>query len=279
MHTSLISVDVLMDNEDNPRWRIFDCHFDLDNPYKAAQIYEKGHIPGADFLDLEADLSSNPIPGKTGRHPLPDPAILTARIAQAGTSDDDQIVVYDRQNAAFATRAWWLIRRLGHEAVAVLDGGWNAWLNAGGSIAEGNESIRKPGNFSRRPSMAHTVTEEQISSGDWIVLDARSPERYQGKKDWADPVAGHIPLAINAHFLDNLGADGTFHTAQELRKRYETLLPANDSRPIACYCGSGITATHNLLALYIAGYDNTALYPGSWSAWITDPSRPIARGT
>ncbi len=279
MYDSLVSAQTLLQHIEDPHWSVFDCHYVLDNSDAGTRQYKEEHIPGAAHLDIGMDLAGPHLTGVTGRHPLPASSDLLGLMRQMGVSNDHQIVFYDRQSGMFAARAWWLLRWLGHEAAAVLDGGMAAWTAAGGILEYGASPIRAASDFVRNSSLCRVADVAEIERGEWLLLDARSRSRYAGQGEWVDPVAGHIPGAINAPYTENLNADGYFLSREELRAHFRELLPPGSDRPIACYCGSGISAAHTVLALHLAGYPDVALYPGSWSEWITDLSRPIARGS
>jgi thiosulfate/3-mercaptopyruvate sulfurtransferase len=240
--------------------------------------YREGHLPGAVFTDLDRDLAAPP--GPAGRHPLPDPAVFTGAMRAAGVSQDRPVVVYDDRDATAAARAWWLLRYHGHQNVRVLDGGYQAWLAAGLSVTQADPAT-KPGDFTARPGhmpvLDATGAQDVAETG--LLLDARSRERYRGEHEPVDPVAGHIPGAVSAPTAGNVNPDGTFRDAAELTARFAVLAGQADPRTetVGAYCGSGVTAAHEVLALALAGIP-AALYVGSWSNWITDPARPVATG-
>jgi thiosulfate/3-mercaptopyruvate sulfurtransferase len=242
--------------------------------------YRAGHLPGAVFADLDADLAAAPGPG--GRHPLPDPAEFQAAMRRAGVSDGRPVVVYDDADATVAARAWWLLRYFGHGACRVLDGGLHAWQAAGGQVATGDGAVPVPGDFTARPGHMPVLDAEGAAglARRGVLLDARARERYRGETEPIDPVAGHIPGAISAPTTGNVAPDGRFLPAAGLRARFAVLgaVPDGPGRPVAAYCGSGVTAAHEVLALEIAGV-TAALYAGSWSNWVADPARPIATGS
>ncbi len=248
---------------------VFDCRSTLMAPEQGRLDYDAGHIPGALFADLDVYLSSEP--GPRGRHPLPDPQTLAAFMRSMGVNDDTTVVCYDQNAGAFAARLWWLLRWLGHEDVAVLDGGLDAWLEAGGELVT-SEQTPIPGNFSIRTSLTRTCEADRLPSDEVKLLDARDEARFRGEVEPIDKVAGHIPGAVCLPFVGNL-TDGKFKSPEALRERFGDL----DDQS-ACYCGSGVTATHNILAICIAGLPEPMLYPGSWSEWVEDPARPIATG-
>jgi thiosulfate/3-mercaptopyruvate sulfurtransferase len=234
--------------------------------------YRAGHVPGAAYVDLDADLAS--APGAGGRHPLPDTAAFQAAMRRAGVSDERPVVVYDDWEGRAAARGWWLLRFHGHADVRVLDGGWPAWLAAGGE-AEVGDVTPAAGDFVARPGGMPVVEADGVLDVD-VLVDARAPERYRGEVEPLDPVAGHIPGAVNLPTTENLLVDGRFRSAEELRDAYAAV-GATAGRHVAAYCGSGVTAAHDVLAMEVAGV-TAALYPGSWSGWITDPDRPIETG-
>jgi thiosulfate/3-mercaptopyruvate sulfurtransferase len=234
--------------------------------------YARGHIPGAQFLHMERDLSS--VPGAGGRHPLPAAADFAEAARRAGVSDRSMVVCYDAGPGTSAARAWWLLRYFGHSAPCVLDGGLAAWTRAGLPLSTAETAV-KLGDFTVRPPLAPTVDVQDVlaAARDGILLDARDRERFLGLTEPVDKVAGHIPGAVSAPTSENVGPDGLFRPAAELRARFAALGVSQD-RPTTVYCGSGVTAAHEILALEVAGY-GAALYPGSWSHWIEDESRPV----
>ena len=234
--------------------------------------FRNGHLPGAVFVDLDRDLAAPP--GPAGRHPLPDAAAFTEVMRAAGVSRDRPVIVYDDRDATAAARGWWLLRFYGHENVRVLDGGYQAWLGAGFAVTAADPA-GPPGDFTARPGHMPVLdaagAESVARTG--LLLDARAGERYRGEQEPIDPVAGHIPGAVSAPTADNLNPDGTFRSTAELTARFTCL----GAGPVGAYCGSGVTAAHEVLALALAGVP-AALYVGSWSNWITDPARPVATG-
>lgn len=253
---------------------VFDCRFSLNDSEQGRRDYEAGHIPGARYADLERDLSA--VRSTTGgRHPLPERAALAARLRAWGVSNASKVVCYDQNSGAVAARLWWLVRWLGHDKVCLLDGGLDAW------IAEGYQTttdIVAPlaGDFTPRAALTRLCTADQLAAAKANLLDARDSARFRGEAEPIDPVAGHIPGALSVPFAGNL-ADGRFRSADALRARFSELNldPEIDT---VCYCGSGVTANHNILALLLAGYPEPILYAGSWSDWISDPARPVAPG-
>lgn len=267
----------------DPAWRVFDCRHDLTQTEYGAQAYAKGHIPGAQFLHLDRDLSG-PASGGNGRHPLPDPAVLAQKLSLCGVGDDTQVVAYDNEGGIFAARLWWLLRWLGHPRVALLDGGLAGWKRARLPLEEGAPLIA-PAHFEARPGSACAAPVDadfvlaHLVRPDMLIVDARSPERFRGENETLDPVGGHIPGAINRFYFDNLDDDGCFFKpAAELRSEFDALLGGQDARNVVQQCGSGVTACHNLLAMELAGLGGSRLYAGSWSEWCADPARPVASG-
>jgi thiosulfate/3-mercaptopyruvate sulfurtransferase len=270
-----------------PETFVVDCSHDLAAPEAGAHAFAQGHVPGAVHMHLDRDLSSPVGPG-TGRHPLPERERLAARLAALGLRRGQPVVAYDRNFSPYAARLWWLLRWLGHAPVAVLDGGWQGWLDAGGAAETGAAAGRTPGDFAPAaqpgmPSVDADALLAQVQAAPsqppaWLVVDARSPERYAGEGETLDPVGGHIPGAVCRFFRDNLGADGRFLSGAQLREQWTGVLGGRDPRDVVSQCGSGVTACHNLLALELAGLDGARLYPGSWSQWCSDPRRPVARG-
>jgi len=239
---------------------VFDCSFDLANPDAGEKAYAGGHIPGAHYLHLERDLSGAKT-GKNGRHPLPDRAALVDTLASHGLMQGQQVVAYDAQGGMFAARLWWLLRWLGHDSVALLDGGLQAWQGAGYAL-ETEPAGRKQGNFKAGAPLAVTVDahalEQNLTTHERLVVDARSPDRYRGENETIDPVAGHIPGAVNRFFKDNLGSDGRFKPAHTLRDEFKAVVGSTQPEHVVLQCGSGATACHNALAMEIAGLHGAA---------------------
>jgi len=262
----------------DPDLRLFDCRHDLVNPDAGAQAYRAAHIPNAHFLHLDRDLSGAKT-GRNGRHPLPDPARLAAMLARFGVSNDSQVVAYDDSGGMFAARLWWLLRWLGHDDVAVLDGGLAAWRLAGlPTTAQVPDATPEHFDWQLHPMTVDTGTVlRHLQKPDMLIVDARAPDRFRGENETLDPVGGHIPGAINRFFKDNLGADGRFKPAAQLREEFDAILKGCAPATVVSQCGSGVTACHNLLALEIAGLPGASLYPGSWSEWCSDPARPTAK--
>ncbi|KXU31502.1 3-mercaptopyruvate sulfurtransferase [Sphingobium sp. 22B] len=259
---------------------LFDCEFDLAAPAAGHATYLEEHLPGARYLHLDADLSSAPS-GTNGRHPLPDPAVFQDKMRAAGVMAGQQVVAYDSAGGPYAARAWWLLRWLGHKAVAVLDGGKAAWLATGQALESGEPAAATPGNFTATATdPAATVSADDVLAnigGDRLVIDARTAERWRGEPSPLDPVSGHIPGAGNRWFKDNLAADGSFKSADALAADWRAVMGEKAPEALILQCGSGVTACHNALALEVAGLPGAVLYPGSWSEWISDPTRPVEK--
>ena len=279
MHTTLTSTDVLAEHLVNPSWLIADCRYNLNDEAWGRSQYEMAHIPGAVFVDVAHDLAGRRT-GPNGRHPLPPVEDMTTTFGRLGIADDVQVVAYDQEAGAFASRLWWMLRYLGHDAVAVLDGGFAKWTREGRPVRDGVE-MRRSRTFTPRPreEMRVTVDETLTHLGDPSVLliDARSPDRYAGKPDPLDTIYGHIPGARNRYYRDNVTDAGTLRSGGELRTDFEKVLAGNPASHAVMYCGSGITACHNLLAMEHAGLRGARLFAGSWSEWESDPNRPVER--
>jgi thiosulfate/3-mercaptopyruvate sulfurtransferase len=285
MYTTLISAEQLKQLvHDHRPLMIFDCSFELMKPAEGDRQYEQLHIAGAVRADLERHLSAH-APAQAvngGRHPLPRPEVFAAWLASVGFRGDMQAVVYDRQGSSFCGRLWWMLKWIGHEAVAVLDGGLQAWEAAGGPVATGPDQPRVPARFQAgAPRAALATTEDvlrQLGSSGQTLIDARAPARFRGEVEPLDPVAGHIPGALNRPFGENFGPDGRFKPAAQLRAEFLQLLDGRDPRSVVHHCGSGVSAVPNLLAMELAGLGRAPLYAGSWSEWCASPARPVARG-
>lgn len=272
----LVDVDWLRDHLADPNLRVVDVRWSLTGP-PGAELYAAGHLPGAIFIDAETELAS---PGDgPGRHPVPRPEKLARVLGERGIGDEHLVVAYDDAGGSIASRLWWLYRHYGHDdACAVLDGGIGAWTAAGfkleTAIPTHPAATWTPG--APRDDLVGTATVAGLLGGDTLLIDARAGERYRGEVEPIDPAAGHIPGAVSAPHAGNLGPDGRFLPANRLRERYASL--GADRRPVVAYCGSSLTATHDLLALELAGLPRGRLYEGSWSHWSSDPSRPVATG-
>jgi thiosulfate/3-mercaptopyruvate sulfurtransferase len=279
--TALVDVQSLAELMQRSRAVVIDCRFDLQDPGAGRQAYQAAHIPGARFADLNRDLSG-PVTAHSGRHPLPAPDVLAERFGALGIGNGSPVVVYDQANGTFAARAWWLLRWLGHRRVAVLDGGFKAWVAAGGAV-ESQEPPPSPQRFVPRVDAAATLSSAEVLSAvrdpRRLLVDARAAERFWGTVEPLDPVAGHVPGAVNHPCTTNVDpATGCFLPTDVLRKRWRERLGSIAPDHVILMCGSGVTACHNLLAMEVAGLTGARLYAGSWSEWIRDPERPVARG-
>jgi len=299
MYTTLVSVDQLRQLQagDKP-FMLFDCSFDLMKPEAGAQQYAAAHIPGALYANLDNDLSAkhgvpgahgevvtaqeDGVPASGGRHPLPSREKFAAWLSGIGFANDMQAVVYDRNGANYCGRLWWMLKWMGHDAVAVLDGGLQAWQAAGGEVTDREEPARFQSNFVAGEPIAKLVTTDtvlgRLGQPDQNLIDARAGARYRGEVEPLDPIAGHIPGALNRPFAENIGPDGKFKPASQLRAEFETLLAGRDPATVVHQCGSGVSAVPNLLAMQIAGFGTTALYAGSWSEWSNTPGLPTRQG-
>jgi thiosulfate/3-mercaptopyruvate sulfurtransferase len=280
MRSPLVSAEELALHLDDPVWIVCDCRHDLADPAAGRRAYAESHIPGARFVHLDEDLSA-PRTGKNGRHPLAHAENFACRLGDLGIDGTRLVVAYDASGGPYAARLWWMLRWLGHDAVAVLDGGWGAWTKTGYAVTPEIPTIR-PARFVPRPQTDAARDAAAVGNGigksPSLLLDARAPNRYRGENETLDPVAGHIPGASNRFFQLNLDADGKFKPAAVLEKEFADRLGGTAPAQVTHYCGSGVTACHNLLAMEIAGLSGSRLYPGSWSEWCSDPSRPVARG-
>jgi thiosulfate/3-mercaptopyruvate sulfurtransferase len=270
MYRTIISSQQLAERQSrNPdHVKLLDCRARLNEPLWGAAVFAEAHLQGAQHADLDSQLAA--APGQHGRHPLPSLENWVAQIRSWGIDAKDQVVTYDDANGAFAARAWWMFRWAGHEAVAVLDGGINSWTGPLVSTASQARASVKPSHFNARSPLTQAINVDDVLNPQHTIVDARSLARWRGDEEPIDPVAGHIPGAVCLPFQDNLNGDGTFKSPTDLAAQFSHL---ND--PIVCYCGSGVTAAHNLLALKVAGRDEPSLFVGSWSEWIRDPARPI----
>lgn len=276
----LVSTQALSEHLHDPTWVIFDCRHDLMDTAKGERVYREGHIPGAHFAHLDTDLSGEKT-GKNGRHPLPSPQAFIAFLARHGVSNDSTIVAYDDMGGQFASRLWWLARWVGLRNINLLDGGINKWLADGRALSQ---DVPRP---TTRPLAGHADARMVISadellprlrdtdSGSFALIDARAPERFRGEVEPIDPVAGHIPGALNRFYKENLNADLTFKSREELASAFQTMVGPVGQAEVVHQCGSGVTACANIFAMHYAGFPLTTLYAGSWSEWISDSSRPI----
>nr|WP_314540664.1 sulfurtransferase [uncultured Massilia sp.] len=283
MYTTLIEASALAAHIDDPKWVIVDCRHDLVNLAAGRAAYDAGHIPHAAFVDVETQLSGAKRGADgafRGRHPLPEKDAFVALLRELGVDDDSQVVAYDAHGGMFAARLWWMLRWIGHEAVAVLDGGVPAWHAAGQPLVMEASPARPRGNIAVRAALVTTVDVSDVLNnvehGGRTIVDARAPDRFRGENETIDPVGGHIPGAKNRFFKDNLQADGRFKAPEQLRTEWEVAV--GDPKDAIMQCGSGVTACHNLLALEVAGMRGASLYPGSWSEWSADPARAVKTG-
>ena len=281
IYSTLVSPELLAMHANDPHWVVLDCRFSLGDPSRGRRDYAQGHLPGAVHADLHDDLSGPIVPGRTGRHPLPDIDAFADKLGAWGISVDTQVVAYDEAAGTFAARPWWMLRYMGHDAVAVLDGGLRRWRSEGRPMTT---EIPQPHPCSfvaraRRDRVANSADVlARLDDPAWVIVDSRTPERYRGEVEPIDPVAGHIRGAINLPFTENVDERGVFLPTERLRRRFEPPLAGRGVDHTIFYCGSGVTAAHNLLAVAHAGLGDALLYAGSWSEWITDPARPIQTG-
>jgi len=279
-HTTLVDPATLAAHLGDPRWAVVDCRFMLTDAGWGAREYAAQHIPGAVYAHLESDLSG-PLSGHNGRHPLPEPGALARTLGGFGIADGVQVVAYDQDNGMFASRLWWLLRWMGHHEAAVLDGGFARWLADRRPTVAGRET-RPARTFAGSPRADMVAKAEEVArlsaTGSARLVDARAPERYRGEIEPIDRVPGHIPGAINDHFMQNVDEHGMFRPPDALRTRLTAALAGAQPGEVVFYCGSGVTACHSLLALELAGLPASRLYPGSWSEWSSDPSRPVETG-
>jgi thiosulfate/3-mercaptopyruvate sulfurtransferase len=277
---TLVTTEDLVQHLSDPNWIILDCRFTLTDSEAGLQAYQKNHIPGARYAHLDDDLSA-PITASSGRHPLPEPSAFAEKLCNLGIGINKQVVVYDDSFGAMAVRAWWMLRWLGHPAVALLDGGYPKWLREKRPVTAELPELRK-GQCACLPEPTQIVSAADVlralNSGEQLIIDARPERRFSGEFEPLDPVAGHIPGSINWPFDENLDMDGTYLPPEALRENFQALLKGRPAWQVIHSCGSGVTACHNLLAMEIAGLPGSRLYPGSWSEWIRDPARPVATG-
>lgn len=276
MHGTLVDVETLRSHLLDRDWVVLDCRFDLAQPEAGFERYRASHVPGALYVHLDRDLSGPPVTNR-GRHPLPVPETLSATFGRCGIDARSQVVAYDDAGGCMAARAWWLLRYMGHDAVALLDGGWQAWVEGGGAL-EAGVVTRTPARFTGQPRQEWVVPIGAVERAA-LLVDARDPARFRGEHEPLDPRAGHIPGAVNRFWRANLGANGLFRPRDELRRELLELFGPVPASEVVSYCGSGVTACHNLLAMAHAGLSAGKLYAGSWSEWSSSPDRPLASGT
>lgn len=273
MFTTLIDVESLLNRYKSPDWLIIDARYDLADKRAGKKAYLKGHIPGAIYVDLHDDLSRPPGTNK-GRHPLPTEDTMNNLFSELGIKEDTQVIVYDNSFGAFAARLWWMLRHMQHQRVAILDGGWQVWEAA---AAEIDSKIGQPikSNFKKSARKQEVIDIKQIENAN-LVVDSREPARYRGESEPIDKAAGHIPGAINRFWKDNLSEHGRFKEKTQLKTEFEQIFENTPAKESVFYCGSGVTACHNLLAAVHAGLEQPKLYAGSWSEWSSDASNPVA---
>ncbi len=279
MHTTLISAEDLARHLDDPEWIVCDCRHDLADYHGGRRAYQAAHIPGSRFVHLDEDLSG-PKTGLNGRHPLPHPLTFALRLGVLGIDNAKQVVAYDSSGGCYAARLWWMLRWVGHTKAAVLDGSWDFWTRSALPVTADLPSVHSTA-YTLRPKAGLSVDAGHVAShlhdGSMAVIDARSADRFRGENETLDPVAGHIPGAVNRFFKLNLEADGRFKTSGDLKKEFSAVLGDREPGSAVHQCGSGVTACHNLLAMEHAGLGGSRLYPGSWSEWVSDRSRPVTR--
>lgn len=276
--TTVVAPELLQAQLGHPDWLVVDVRHQLADVGYGERSYAEAHIPGAFFLHCDRDLSA-PMTGSNGRHPLPDPQQLATRLGSIGIGRHTQVVVYDDAQGMIAGRLWWLLRWLGHDAVAVLDGGWQAWLESGGAVSA---ELPQPTPCTFVPVQRNFAVDVQfvrkmLEAPSMRLIDGRAADRFRGENETIDPVGGHIPGAVNRFFRDNLAADGHFKPASELAAEWGNILAGESAEAVVHYCGSGVSACHNILAMEIAGLSGSRLYGGSWSEWCADPQRPVER--
>ena len=275
MYTTLIDIDSLLDGYQNPDWLIFDARYDLADKDAGNKAYSEGHIPGAIYVDLHDDLSRPPVTNK-GRHPLPTEEAMNELFSELGIQEKSQVVVYDNAFGAFAARLWWMLRHMQHQQVAVLDGGWQAWQNAGAPIDSVlEERISK--NYKKSSIKQDVIDIDQVENSP-LLIDSREPARYRGESEPIDRAAGHIPGALNRFWKENLSENGCFKEKEQLKTEFKAILGNTPAEKTVFYCGSGVTACHNLLAAVHSGLALPKLYAGSWSEWSNDSSNPVVTG-
>jgi thiosulfate/3-mercaptopyruvate sulfurtransferase len=279
-YNTLIRAAELAPHLGDPGWVIVDCRHDLADVDAGERAYRAAHLPGAVFMHLDRDLSGAKT-GRNGRHPLPEVATLAATLGRAGIDGSTQVIAYDQNNGVWASRLWWLLHWLGHDAAAVLDGGLDRWVAEGRQLSGETPRTRAAMFVPKQPAPTASAEEllRHLDDDALLVLDARAAERYRGEVEPIDRVAGHIPGARNRPYTENLAAQGTFKPAELLRSEFEAVLGDRSPSAMVHQCGSGVTACHSALAMAVAGLPGSRLYPGSWSEWIADPARPVAAGS
>lgn len=279
-YNTIISVQQLADIIQNDNVRIFDCRFSLQDPQGGLKKYQEGHIPGAQFADMDTQLSSS-MTETSGRHPLPGADTFLAQLCAWGIDNVTQVIAYDDISGAFAARLWWMMRWMGHQKVAVLDGGLQKWTEGGHALSQEDASYAQT-NFTGQANTQWLLdidtVRQELAADNITLIDARAADRFTGKDQKTDPVPGHVPGANNLPFGGNLTKQGVFAAPEVIRARFEPLVQEKSIGQVVNMCGSGVTACHNLLAMAIAGYEPTKLFIGSWSQWIRDASRPVATG-
>ncbi|MBS0403408.1 MAG: sulfurtransferase [Proteobacteria bacterium] len=285
MYTHLISAQQLQALQaSGAPLMVFDCSFDLADPAKADAMFAEQHIAGSVQAHLDRDLSAHAPQDAVngGRHPLPKRELFAQTLRRLGLENTMQAVVVDRNGANYCGRLWWMLKWAGHDAVAVLDGGLQAWLAAGGATASGPAPARAPGHFELKPELRHWVGTQEVAQHlgqpTQTLIDARGAPRYRGEVEPLDPIAGHIPGALNRPFGDNLGPDGRFKSPAQLKTEFAALLAGRDAAGVVHHCGSGVSTVPNIIAMELAGYPPVALYAGSWSEWSRTPGLPVAKG-
>jgi thiosulfate/3-mercaptopyruvate sulfurtransferase len=275
MFTTLIDTNSLLDAYDNPDWLIFDTRYDLADKDAGKQAYLQGHIPGAIYVDLHDDLSRPPATNK-GRHPLPTDDTMNVLFSELGINPESRVIIYDNVFGAFAARLWWMLRHMQHENVAVLNGGWQSWLAVEGPVSLDNEA-RLECTFNNSAVEEDVINIDQVQDAS-LIIDSREPVRYAGESEPIDKAAGHIPDALNRFWKENITENGCFKEKKVLRQEFEEILGSTPAEESVFYCGSGVTACHNLLAAVHAGLELPKLYAGSWSEWSSYPGKPVVTG-